>query len=366
VSSVALHVGKVSGISGSEAHLLTLLPDLRERGWDARFVLLHEDEPGAREFARRLTETGVPVDEIRLARDVDPAAFWRLHGLVRHTRPTILHTHLVHADFYGLKAGWLARVPLRVSTKHGFNAFRANRAFALADRTIERLAHVHIAISAGLARYLAETEGFDAASFEIVHYGIAAGPEPEPPPTERRLLCVGRLIPVKGHETLLRAFAEARGGLPGATLNLAGDGPLRSELEALTATLAIGDAVRFLGRITDVAGAMRDAALVVVPSLGEGFGMVALEAAERGRAVVASDVGGLPEIVDDGRTGVLVPPRDHRALAGGLVELVLDSERTAAMGRAARERALAEFSLDRCADRIDAIYRSALSRRARS
>jgi len=94
--------------------------------------------------------------------------------------------------------------------------------------------------------------------------------------------------------------------------------------------------------------------------------MVALEAAERGRPVAASAVGGLPEIVDDGRTGVLVPPSDPAALAAALVDLARDRDRAAAMGRAARERALAEFSLDRCADRIDAIYRAALSRRARS
>lgn len=365
MSERVLHVGKVSGISGSEAHLLTLLPALRARGWDARFALLHEDEPGAWEFARLLTEAGVPVEGIRLPRTVDPVAFRRLSSLVRRTRPAILHTHLVHADFYGLEAGWLARVPVRVSTKHGFNPFRSSRAFALADRAVARLAQVHIAISAGLARYLAETEGFDAGSFEIVHYGIAAGPEP-PSPAGLRLLCVGRLIAVKGHETLLLAFGEARRAVPDLTLDLVGDGPLRGELEALAASLDLGESVRFRGRVDGAAREMERAAVVVVPSLGEGFGMVALEAAERGRPVVASAVGGLPEIVDGGRTGVLVPPGDPERLADALVELVRDPERAAGMGRAARERALTEFSLDRCADRIDAIYRAALSRRTRS
>jgi len=92
---------------------------------------------------------------------------------------------------------------------------------------------------------------------------------------------------------------------------------------------------------------------------------VALEAAERGRAVVASSVGGLPEIVDDGRTGLLVAPSDAGSLAGAIVDLATDPARAAELGRAGRERSLAEFSLDRCADRTDALYRSALSRRGR-
>ena len=120
------------------------------------------------------------MDAIRLRADVDPAAFLRLVGyLVRH-RPEILHTHLVHADTYGQMAGLLARIPVRFSTKHGFNEFREGRAFALGDRTVASLAHVHVAISRGLARYLAETEGFDESGFEVVHYGIAPGAEPAP------------------------------------------------------------------------------------------------------------------------------------------------------------------------------------------
>jgi glycosyltransferase involved in cell wall biosynthesis len=365
VTRTVLHVGKVSGISGSEAHLLTLLPGLRDRGWDARFCLLHEGEPGAWEFSERLAATGVPVDEVRLARDLDPRAFGRLANVIRGVRPELLHTHLVHADAYGLLAGKLARVPVLASTKHGFNSFRDSRAFTAGDRTIGRLAELHIAISCGLADYLAATEGFDRAAFEIVHYGIAAGPEPLPPPAEPRLVCVGRLVPIKGHATLLQAFAEARRELPGLSLEIAGDGPLRSDLEVQAARLQLGDSARFAGRVAPVAPAYERAAVVVVPSLGEGFGMVALEAAERGRAVIASAVGGLPEIVEEGRTGLLVPPSDADALAQAIVVLASKPQRAAELGRAGRERALTEFSLDRCADRVDALYRSALARRGR-
>ena len=218
VSLRILHVAKVAGISGSENHLLLLLPALRARGHDVRLVMLHEDEPGAAELADRLEHDGVPVDRMRMRASVDPLVFGRLARSIRRARPDVVHTHLVHADFHGLTAARLARVPLLVSTKHGFNPFRSRRAFAAADRTVARLADVHVAISAGLARYLAENEGFDASAFEVVHYGIEPGPEPPSPPGEPRLAIVGRLIPIKGHEVLLEALRLARDDVPELTL----------------------------------------------------------------------------------------------------------------------------------------------------
>jgi glycosyltransferase involved in cell wall biosynthesis len=286
-------------------------------------------------------------------------------GVVRRLRPSLLHTHLVHADFHGLLAGRLARVPVLASTKHGFNPFRAGRAFAAADRTVGRLVDLHIAISAGLARYLAEVEGFPEAGFEVVHYGIDAGPEPPPPGERPRFAVVGRLIPIKGHETLLDAIAAAREQVPELELDVAGSGPLEGELRARVAALGLEDSVRFLGHVPGAAPVMEDALAVVVPSLGEGFGMVALEAMERGRAVVASAVGGLPEIVAAGETGLLVPPRDAGALAAALVELARDPARARALGVAGRARACAAFSQEQCTEHTAALYEEALARSRR-
>jgi glycosyltransferase involved in cell wall biosynthesis len=360
VSARVLHVAKVAGISGSENHLLLLLPALAERGFEVRLVMLHEGEPGAADFAERLETAGVPVERIGITTAAGPRAFARLLRIVRAQRPEILHTHLVHADFHGLVAGRLARVPVLVSTKHGFNPFRDGRAFAAADRAVGRLADVHIAISAGLARYLAEREGFSVDGFEIVHYGIAPGAAPSPPPGAPRLAVVGRLIPIKGHDTLLRALADVRRAGPGVTLEVAGAGELEGELRATATRLGLDEAVSFLGHVTEVEDVFERAELVVVPSLGEGFGMVALEAMERGRAVIASAVGGLPEIVDDKRTGLVVPPSDAGALAAAIRALAGDPARAAAFGAAGRERALAEFSQDRCTDRTAELYRAAL------
>ena len=355
-----VHVAKVAGISGSENHLLLLLPDLRARGHDVRLVMLHEGEPGAEELAARLEREGVAVERLRMRLALDPLAFGRVARSLRRRRPDVVHTHLVHADFHGLPAGRLARAPLLVSTKHGFNPFRGGRGFAAADRAVARLADVHVAISHGLARYLAESEGFDEDAFEIVHYGIVPGPPPTDPPAEPRLAVVGRLIPIKAHDVLLAALTRVREELREATLEIAGDGPLDAELRTTVARRGLTDAVSFLGRVAPAAPVFERAAVVVVPSRGEGFGMVALEAMERGRAVVASDVGGLPEIVEDGVTGTVVPPDEPEALAAALLELLRDPVRTAAMGAAGRDRALAAFSQDRCTDRVEELYRAAL------
>jgi glycosyltransferase involved in cell wall biosynthesis len=358
-----LHLQKVAGIAGSEVYLLSLLPALRERGWDVRLVMLHEREPGAQEFARALSARGVPIHQIPLVADVDAVAFFRLLRHVLRTRPVALHTHLVHADFYGQLAGALANVPLRISMKHGFNEFRELGSFAFADRAVASLAHANIAISRGLAGYLGEVEGFDESSFHIVHYGIAPGPEPPPYPGGARLLCVGRLIPIKGHILLLRAFAAAQREVPELTLDIAGWGPLEPALRALSKELGIAQSVRFLGPIVPIQPAVEDAAIVVLPSLGEGFGMAALEAMERARPVVAASIGGLVDQILHGETGLLVPPGDPDALADAIVELVRDPERAAELGRAGRQRALDRFAEERSIDRIEILYRALLPAR---
>jgi glycosyltransferase involved in cell wall biosynthesis len=350
-----LHVQKVSGISGSEAHLLSVLPILRRRGWDARMVVLHEGESGARVFLEALAEAGVPALPLRLHRDADPVALGRLVAAIRRERPRLVHTHLVHGDVYGLPAAAAAGVRARVSSKHGFNEFRERRAFAAVDRAVGRLATRQIAISAGLARYLEEREGFSPGTFTVCHYGMRAGPEPPEAPLRPHLAAIGRLIGIKGFDVLLRAFERARAELPELTLELAGDGPLAAELAA-----AAPEGVTLLGRVDPVGPVLERAAAVVMPSRGEGFGMVALEAMERGRAVVASAVGGLPELVVPGETGLLVPPEDEDALAAAILELARDLPRARALGAAGRRRMLERFGEERAADEVEAVYRELL------
>jgi glycosyltransferase involved in cell wall biosynthesis len=224
---------------------------------------------------------------------------------------------------------------------------------------------VHIAISRGLARYLEDVEGFDDESFEIVHYGIDPNGEPAPyTDTVPRLLCVGRLIPIKGHIVLLRAFAEARQQLPELQLEIAGRGPLEPALKALARELGINDAVHFLGQVSPIQDAIEHAAVVVVPSMGEGFGMAALEAMERSRPVIAADVGGLGELVRDGETGLLVPAGEAEPLRDAILRLAGDLDLAREMGAAGRRRALSRFLQIFCTERTELLYEGAFERAA--
>lgn len=358
---MVLHVQKVAGISGSEKYLLGLIPRLRARGWDARMLVLHERPDESAEFRSQLTAAGVPVATMRLRHDVDPLALVQLIKHLVALQPAVVHTHLVHADFHGLAAAFAARVPVRISTKHGFDDFRAGRVFAFADRAVARLAQRNVAVSAGLAEYLSEVEGFDPRRFEVIHYGIDVREEPPPSPEPDRLLVLGRLIPIKGHEVLLRAFAQARERVPQLTLDVVGAGNADFELHALTDGLNLNGSVAFAGNKSEVDPWLERASFVVVPSLGEGFGRVALEAMERGRAVIASRVGGLAEVVADGDTGLLVPPGEAEPLADAIVRLARDPDEARRMGTAGRTRAESRFSEERCAEQTDALYRACLS-----
>jgi glycosyltransferase involved in cell wall biosynthesis len=179
-----------------------------------------------------------------------------------------------------------------------------------------------------------------------------------------RLLCVGRLIPIKGHIVLLRAFAEARRAIPSLELDVAGRGPLEPALRSLARELGIADAVRFLGYVTPIQRAIEESAIVVVPSMGEGFGMVALEAMERARPVIAAAIGGLGELVRHGETGLLVEPGEAEPLARAIVELAGDLDRSRRLGEAGRRRALEDFLEERCIERTELLYTGALETRA--
>ena len=363
-----LHLQKVAGISGSEAHLLSLLPRLRERGWDVRMLMLHENEPGAWDFARALEARGVPLDAIPLRADVDPVAFVRLaratsraRGRRSCTRTSCTPTRT------GCSPGRSRGVPLRFSTKHGFNEFREAPYFALADRAFASLAHVHIAISRGLARYLERRRGLRrATASRSSTTGSTPNGEPEPYADDvPRLLCVGRLIPIKGHIVLLRAFAEAqRRACPDLELDIAGRGPLEPALKALARELGVARR-RSASSATSRRSrrAIEHAAVVVVPSMGEGFGMVALEAMERSRPVIAAAIGGLGELVRDGETGPARAARRGRAArARRSCALAGDLELAREMGEAGRRRALSRF----LADVLHRAHRAALPGRARA
>lgn len=199
-----------------------------------------------------------------------------------------------------------------------------------------------------------------AARSSVIYHGIEPSgrpshPLPLDPPS---LLCAGRLVPEKGFDLALSALALLRGRWPRLRLVIAGAGPARGDLERLSEQLGLTAAVDFTGWVpaAQMPSLMDAATVVLIPSRAEGFGLIALEAAAMARPVVATRVGGLPEVVADGETGVLADP-DECALARAVSSVLEDPLGAACMGEAARRRATERFSWDACVSAYEALYR---------
>ena len=359
-----LHLTKVQGIGGAEQHLLQLLPALRERGVDARFLSL--DAGGdAQRFHDALDERGIPWRKVAAGADVSPRLLGAVARAAHAEQPDLVHTHMVHADVYGSVAAALGRKPL-VSTRHNDDRYLLGP-FRHVDRFFMQKATTIVAISDAVREFHLRA-GLPASKLVTIHYGLdeppsrpsevtpeQAGIEPGAP----LVLAIGRLIEQKDHATLLAAFARVRASHPEARLAILGWGPLEEQTRARAAGLGLADAVLLPGRVEPSAWLAR-ADVFAHTSRWEGFGIVLLEAMLAGLPVVATRASAIPEIVQDGVTGLLAAPGDEAAIADSIEALLGDPDRGRLLGDAGRERALREFSVARMTDQTIAVYRDAL------
>lgn len=282
----------------------------------------------------------------------------RVIDMMRDWRPDIVHVHSSQPGaFFFLRTRRAVPAPV-IYTTHDPHGGRGAPLQAQVIATATRVA----AISQYMAKAVV-ADGIDRDRVRCVPNALPWPIDPPVPLPERPVvLGLGRLTRDKGFDVLLRAFARVAEDVPSCTLAIGGEGPARASLETLAASLGIDARVTWTGWIDQAqTGACIDRArLVVVPSRWqEPFGLVALEAMQRGRPVVASRVGGLPEIVADDETGLLVAADDDRALAGAMMR-ALDAEHAARMGACARARAR-QFDWSACVDTYEALYREVAS-----
>jgi glycosyltransferase involved in cell wall biosynthesis len=352
-----VHVIKVTGIAGAERHLLTLLPALRERGVEVHLVPLTEPDNPVADFTQAMQERGITVHPQVIGHDADLRMAWRLRDLFRQLAPDIVHTHLLHADLYGIPGARLAGVPVIVTSRHNDNAFRRRFPVRQVNQGLWRMVDAGIAISDSIARFAREVEGAPAGKVHRIYYGLEFDANAVDRREARRALCresglepqtprvgiVCRLVEQKGVVYGLRAFSRVTAESP-AHLVIAGDGPLRESLEAEARALGIAERVHFLGWRDDVPQLMAAFDVFLLPSLWEGFGLVLLEAMSQQTPVVASAVSAIPEIVVDRQTGLLAPPRDADTLAGALRTLLHDLPLARHFGLMGQERLEATFN----------------------
>jgi glycosyltransferase involved in cell wall biosynthesis len=272
-----------------------------------------------------------------------------LVSIMRRERPDIVHVNSSKAGVLGRLAAVVARVPIRVFTVHGwaFKAYSglASLAYLWADRLAAHWTTFTICVAdheraCGIA---ARTCRRDRTVVIPNAVDIAAAPKADLNGGTPRVVTVGRLKPPKDYATLVRALAALPSGSFEAVI--VGDGPLRSEVQAEVNQLGLADTVRLLGERADVPELLADSDLFVLSSASEGLPLSVEEAMAAGLPVVASAVGGVPELVLDGETGYLVPPGEPDRLAAALGPLLADSALRRRMGSSGRSRAEERFDL---------------------
>ena len=298
-----------------------------------------------------LERAGAPTGVLDWRRGAhDPVGAWRFWLRLRRLRIDIVHVHFGgRSVFYLARAATGAKIILHLHSR-----ILEPEGLSLAAFSTRGLDAVVAASQAVASRVVDGHAQVIYAGVEPSSPGLPArsiGPHPE-----IVLGTAGRLIPLKGIEYLLRAAAALQGEFPGIQVEIAGTGPCRDRLERMVIQLALVGKVRFLGWVDDLNSAFRRWDIFVMPSLEEGFPIAALDAMAAGLPVVASSVGGIPELVVDGETGGLVPPSDVDALVATLRPLLRDAGRRLSMGVAARARVQEHFSVKYMTENFARLY----------
>ena len=307
----------------------------------------------------------VRVHVIGRRRGNDPGLVWRLVRLLRGERPDIVHSHTWGTLCEGYTATRLAGHASFVHGEHGTMELRPRNISV--QRWVWSRADALLSVSSRLADRMAREVGIPRERVQVIRNGADLQKFGSISSAEARrglgldtrqfvFGTVGRLVPVKGHETLLTALAELRKQDTSALALIAGEGPLRGNLEARANALGVAPAVRFMGDRRDIARVLAALDVFVLTSHSEGLPNTVLEAMAAGLPVVATDVGGVAELVNHDLTGLLVPPNDPIAMAQAVRTLAVDPERRLRFGDAGRTRAAAEFGLARMLADYERLY----------
>ena len=367
-----MHVVYRFGVGGLENGIVNLINGLPADEFRHSVIALTSCDAA---FCRRVTQPDVQFIGLRKPPGHGWRVFRSIARLFREQRPAIVHTRNLAALEMQLPA-WFARVPVRVHGEHGRDMSDPDgveRRYRLVRYMLAPFVTHFVAVSENLERYLVDAIGIDAHRVSRISNGVdnvkfspaiaAAGPTSRVRPLV--VGTVGRLDQIKGQDNLIEAVACLLRDSPTRreTLRvvLCGDGPARESLRAAIESRGLQDVVELLGERADVADVMRTLDLFVLPSRGEGMSNTILEAMACGLPVVATAVGGNPEIVQEGKTGYLVPPADPAELALAIARYLDDAHLRHAHGQRGRAEVERSFSLSGMVQRYATLYREALS-----
>ena len=341
-----------------------LQPELAERGADLTLLVV---QGGPSEQLRGLgTVVRRPIWADFRSGEAGRPMTWLpfVRQLKERTHPDVYHVHLCEpSPILHVLTRDTADAPT-VLTIHNekLSALGQSDSTSLFGRLLD-MSSVVISVSAAAADTLLRSRPDLGDRIVVIPNGIVVGDEPPPAPVAPELLAAGRIVPQKGFDTLLHAMPAIARQVPDVRLTVAGDGVDREMLQELAVSLGVATNVRFLGQVTreEIRSLMSASRVVVMPSRHEGMPLVALEAAERARCVVGTDIGGLNEVVVPEATGLLVDggaaEDDPALLASAIVRALQKPNLAERLGAAARQRAAARFSIDVCAEAHMTVYR---------
>ncbi len=364
-----LHLSSSSGPGGAETVAASVAAGLDPARYRSVVCLFRDG--WLRERCERL---GLDTHIVRMRGALDLTWLRQFTGLLRDRHVAVIHAHEFGANTWGTMAGRLARVPV-VATVHGrsYYADRARR--RLAYRVVSRAATM-VAVSEDVRRFVVESAGVSSRRVRVVHNGI--GPQlPVSPEVSQRarlelgistgepvVTVVGSLYPVKGHRYLLEAAPQILKTCPSTVFLVAGRGDCEAALREQAQSLGVEARVRFLGLRQDVPTLLELGDVFVQPSLSEGLSIAILEAMAAARPVVTTRVGGNPELVVDGETGLLVEPADAAGLALAVTRVLANPTEGRRLGANGLARVRSRFSIGTMVGQYETIYDAVTGRPA--
>jgi sugar transferase (PEP-CTERM/EpsH1 system associated) len=375
--SLIMHIIYRLGVGGLENGLVNLINHIPKERYRHAIVCLADST----NFRERIQQKDIPVIQLHKRDGKDFGLHIRLLKCVRELQPDIVHTRNLASLEYLIPAA-LAGVPVRIHGEHGRDIYDLNGSnikYNLMRKVIKPLIHHHIAVSADLSDWLIRTVGVNPNKLTQIYNGVdlqrfspRIGPRPSlvtegfAPPGTLVVGTVGRLEKVKDQLTLVRSFVHLLNIEPSARGNLrlviVGDGLLREKARQLLEAADVAHLAWIPGERHDIPDVMRGLDLFVLPSLREGISNTILEAMATGLPVIATRVGGNPELVVAGETGLLVPPEKPISMAEAIRSYVINPKQLADHGHAARKRAETYFSIEKMVKGYLVVYDSMLNR----
>ncbi len=369
-------------IGGTEKHLVAIATMLVQRGWKVSVYAL----AGAGPLRSELERGGVTVLLSPMPARKSSSAPRRILRFLRSTlnlflvmlkrRPAIVHFFLPMAYLTGAPLALLSRIPIRVMSRRSLNLYQSEHWWiSVVEKALHSTMMAILGNSRSVVDQIKNLEGVPVRSLGLIYNGVDlarfSGCNPRAAmraalglaPDSLVLVIVANLIPYKGHRDLINALGQARPHLPAAwqLLIVGRDDGIGADLQRQTVECGIANEVSFLGPRNDVPEILRACDIGLLCSHEEGFSNAILEGMAAGLPMIVTDVGGNPEAVLDGETGIVVPSRDPQRLSNAIVLLAKNASQRADFGAAARRRVVDNFSLDYCVSCYDDLYRTLLA-----